>query len=73
MDGTGRAERPQSGCGGEDPPRRRKVLADPDIAQRYATFGYELFPATRDQFNAYISSESARFAEIIKKAQISLD
>ena len=50
-----------------------RVLADPDIAQRYATFGYELFPATRDQFNAYISSESARFAEIIKKAQISLD
>lgn len=50
-----------------------KVLAEPDIAQRYATFGYESFPATKDQFNAYIASESARFADVIKKAKISLD
>jgi tripartite-type tricarboxylate transporter receptor subunit TctC len=50
-----------------------KVLAEPDIAQRYATFGYESFPATKEQFNAYVASESARFAEVIKMAKISLD
>jgi tripartite-type tricarboxylate transporter receptor subunit TctC len=50
-----------------------KVLAEPDIAQRYATFGYESFPVTKDQFNAHIAAESARFAEIIRKAKISVD
>jgi len=50
-----------------------KVLAEPDIAQRYTTFGYEPFPATSDQFNAYVSAESARYAQVIKSARISLD
>ena len=50
-----------------------KVLSEPDVAQRYATFGYESFLATKDQFNAYMASESARFADVIKKAKISLD
>jgi tripartite-type tricarboxylate transporter receptor subunit TctC len=50
-----------------------KVLAEPDIAQRYATFGYEPFTPTKEQFDAYIAGESARFAEIIKKAKISFD
>jgi tripartite-type tricarboxylate transporter receptor subunit TctC len=50
-----------------------KVLAEPDIAQRYATFGYESFPVTKEQFNAHIVSESARFAEVIRKAKISVD
>jgi tripartite-type tricarboxylate transporter receptor subunit TctC len=50
-----------------------KVLADPDIAQRYATFGYEAFPVTKEQFNAHIAGESARFADVIRKAKISVD
>jgi tripartite-type tricarboxylate transporter receptor subunit TctC len=50
-----------------------KVLAEPDIAQRYATFGYESFPATKEQFNAHIAAETARFADIISKAKIRLD
>ena len=50
-----------------------KALAEPDIAQRYATFGYEPFPVTREQFNAHIAAESARFAEIIRKARISFE
>jgi len=50
-----------------------KVLAEPDIAQRYATFGYEAFPATKEQFNAHITGESARFADVIRKAKISVD
>ena len=50
-----------------------KILAEPEIAQRYATFGYETFPVTKEQFNAYIAEESARNAEVIKKAKISLE
>lgn len=50
-----------------------KVLSEPDIVQRFATFGYEQFPATKPQLEAYIAEESGRLAEVIKKAGISLD
>ncbi len=50
-----------------------KALSEPDIKERYATFGYETFPATREQFNAFIQSESARYADVIKRAKASLD
>jgi tripartite-type tricarboxylate transporter receptor subunit TctC len=50
-----------------------KVLAEPDIAQRYATFGYESFPVTKEQFNAHIGAESARFADVIKKSKMSVE
>ena len=50
-----------------------RALAEPDIAQRYATFGYEPFTVTKEQFNAHIAGESTRFAEIIRKAKISFD
>jgi tripartite-type tricarboxylate transporter receptor subunit TctC len=50
-----------------------RALAEPDIAQRYATFGYEPFPVTKEQFSTHITQESARFAEIIRKAKISID
>jgi tripartite-type tricarboxylate transporter receptor subunit TctC len=49
------------------------ALAEPDIKERYATFGYETFPTTRDQFNAFIAAESAKYAEVIKRAKVSLD
>ena len=50
-----------------------EALADPEIKQRYATFGYDLFPATREQFNGFIAAESAKYAEVIKRAKVSLD
>jgi tripartite-type tricarboxylate transporter receptor subunit TctC len=50
-----------------------KALSEPEIKDRYATFGYETFPATREQFNAFIQSESARYADVIKRAKVSLD
>lgn len=49
------------------------ALAEPDIKERYATFGYETFPATRDQFNAFIATESAKYADVVKRAKVSLD
>ena len=50
-----------------------EALADPEIKQRYATFGYEPFPATREQFNAFVASESAKYADVIKRAKVALD
>lgn len=50
-----------------------KALAEPDVREKFLSFGYEAFTPTRDQFNQYIQSESVRFAGIIKKANASLD
>ena len=45
-----------------------KALAEPDVREKFVSFGYESFTPTREQFNQYIASESTRFAGIIKKA-----
>jgi len=50
-----------------------EALNAPDIKEKYVTFGYEPFPQTREQFNAYIGTESTRFADIIKKSKAQLD
>ena len=50
-----------------------KALAEPDVREKFLSFGYESFTPTRDQFNQYIQSESVRLAGIIKKANASLD
>lgn len=48
-------------------------LAEPDIKERYAAFGYEPFPVTREQFTAFIAAESAKYADVIKRAKVALD
>ena len=50
-----------------------KVLADPDLKEKYLTFGYEPFPVTHEQFGQYIQAESAKQAVVIQKAKASLD
>ena len=50
-----------------------KALAEPDVREKFASFAYEPFLVSREQFNAYIQTESNRFGAIIKKAQVSLD
>ncbi|MEF7616981.1 tripartite tricarboxylate transporter substrate binding protein [Aquincola sp. MAHUQ-54] len=49
------------------------ALAEPDMKERFATFGYDAFPATREQFNTFIAAESAKYADVIKRAKVSLD
>jgi tripartite-type tricarboxylate transporter receptor subunit TctC len=49
------------------------ALAEPDIKDRYATFGYETFPVTREQFNSFIAAESNKYADVVKRAKASLD
>ncbi len=50
-----------------------KALAEPDVREKFASFAYEPFTLTRDNFNQYIASESKRYADIIQKAKASLD
>ena len=50
-----------------------KALAEPDVKEKFLSFGYESFTPTREQFSAYIQSETARFAGIIRTAGAQLD
>jgi tripartite-type tricarboxylate transporter receptor subunit TctC len=50
-----------------------KALAEPDIKEKYLSFGYEHYTPTREQFGQYMQTESARFADVIKKAKAALD
>jgi tripartite-type tricarboxylate transporter receptor subunit TctC len=49
------------------------ALAEPDIREKFVSFAYEPFPQTRDQFTKMMQAESTRFAEVIKRANASLD
>ncbi len=49
------------------------ALASPEVLEKYKSFGYEPFPISREKFGQFIQSESRRFAEVIKKANVSLD
>jgi tripartite-type tricarboxylate transporter receptor subunit TctC len=50
-----------------------KALADADFKSKFAAFGYEPFPVTRNQFEQYVQTESVRLAQVIKKSKASLD
>jgi tripartite-type tricarboxylate transporter receptor subunit TctC len=49
------------------------ALAEPEMIERFKTFGYDSFPVTREQFNAFIAAESAKYADVVKRAKASLD
>ena len=49
------------------------ILEDKDFLEKYKTFGYEPFPTTPEAFNATLKSESQRFSDVIRQANISLD
>lgn len=50
-----------------------KALAEPDIKEKFVSFGYENYAPTRVQFGQYMDAESKRFADVIKKSGASLD
>jgi tripartite-type tricarboxylate transporter receptor subunit TctC len=50
-----------------------KGLAEPDVLEKFKSFGYEPFPTTRPQFDEFVASETRRFTDVIRKANVSLD
>ncbi|RZI94099.1 MAG: tripartite tricarboxylate transporter substrate binding protein [Variovorax sp.] len=50
-----------------------KALAEPDVAEKFKSFGYEPFPTTRAQFDQFVGAETQRFGDVIRKANVSLD
>jgi tripartite-type tricarboxylate transporter receptor subunit TctC len=50
-----------------------KVMADPVIAQRLSESGFQPQTSTPEEFAAYLKSEIAKWAKVIREAKISLD
>ena len=47
------------------------VLADPEMKDRYATFGYTAYAPTPEQFKAFMAAESTKYADVVKRAKAS--
>jgi len=49
------------------------ALATPEVKEKFASFGYEPFPVSREEFARFLKDEQARFSEVIRNANITLD
>jgi tripartite-type tricarboxylate transporter receptor subunit TctC len=50
-----------------------KALADPDVKKRFADLGVETVSSTPEQFAAFIKDEMAKYAKLIKEANIKVN
>lgn len=50
-----------------------QALAEPDVKEKFASFSYEPFPVTPEQFAQFQQAASARFASIIRRTGAQLD
>jgi tripartite-type tricarboxylate transporter receptor subunit TctC len=50
-----------------------KALADPDVKKRFADLGVEAVSSTPEQFGAFIKDEMAKYAKLIKEANIKVN
>jgi tripartite-type tricarboxylate transporter receptor subunit TctC len=47
-----------------------KVMQDPEVKEKFATLGVDAVSSTPEQLGAYIKSETAKYAKLIKEANI---
>jgi tripartite-type tricarboxylate transporter receptor subunit TctC len=50
-----------------------KVLADPDTKKRFADLGVEAKSSSPAEFSAFIKAETAKYAKLIKEANIKVN
>src|SRR5437588_7006124 len=50
-----------------------KLLADPDVKQKFADLGVVAVSSTPEQFGAFIRSETEKYAKLIKEANIKVN
>ncbi|MDQ2765619.1 MAG: tripartite tricarboxylate transporter substrate-binding protein, partial [Gemmatimonadota bacterium] len=43
-----------------------KVMQDPEVKEKFASLGVDAVSGTPEQFGAYIKSETAKYAQLIK-------
>ena len=49
------------------------MLAEPDVKERFAGFGFEPYAAPPAEITANIAADSRRYGDIVKRANISVD
>ena len=49
------------------------ALAEPDIKERFAGFGFEPYAAPPSEVTANIAADSKRYGDIVKRANISIE
>jgi tripartite-type tricarboxylate transporter receptor subunit TctC len=42
-----------------------KIMADPDLKERFAGLGVEAMATTQDEFRAFLAAEHAKYAKLI--------
>jgi len=47
-----------------------KVMQEPDVKEKFAGLGVDAMSGTPEQFGAYIKSETAKYAKLVKEANI---
>jgi tripartite-type tricarboxylate transporter receptor subunit TctC len=47
-----------------------KIMQDPEVKEKFATLGVDAMSSTPEQLGAYIKSETAKYAKLIKEANI---
>ena len=50
-----------------------KVLASPALKEKYAAIGYELVGGTPEQFDAFVKTEIAKWADVVKRSGAKFD
>jgi tripartite-type tricarboxylate transporter receptor subunit TctC len=45
-----------------------RTLASPALKEKYAAIGYEVVGGTPEQFNAFVKSEIAKWADVVKRS-----
>jgi tripartite-type tricarboxylate transporter receptor subunit TctC len=50
-----------------------KAVADPEVRERFAAFGYEAWPLTPAETAAAMEADTKRYADIIKRLNLQLD
>ena len=50
-----------------------KLLAEPDVKQKFADLGVVAMSSTPEQFGAFIKSETDKYAKLIKEANIKVN
>lgn len=51
----------------------QKTLASPELKERLAAQGTQLYAGTQDEYQRFIGGEKAKWAEIVKRANIRMD
>ena len=50
-----------------------KVLADPEVRERFASYGFEPYAASPADMTREVEADSKRYGEIVKRAKVSID